>query len=128
MNRIYKELDILRNSYPQLEYVAEGQWIRIPGYPLPPGWDQNHIDVVSQIPAGYPGGKPYGIYVPAGLKYQGQAPKNYVEPAKNHPPFKGVWGVLSWQPKEWHPKAEITAGSNLWTWVRSFYKRFQEGR
>lgn len=127
MNRIQREIEILRRSYPQVEYVSNGQWIRIRKYPLPTGWNRDHIDVAFQIPTAYPGTKPYGIYVPAGLKYKGNPPKNYVEPAKTKPPFEGAWGVLSWQPKDWNPKADVTAGSNLWAWARSFYERFKEG-
>ncbi len=125
--RIQEELTLLRDSYPDMEYVPDGQWVKIPRYPLPPGWNHEHTDVAFQIPTGYPGAHPYGIYVPTGLRYQNAQPQNYTEPAKTNPPFQGVWGIFSWQPETWNPSAEITAGSNLWTWVRGFSVRFKEG-
>ena len=94
--RIDKELALLRRSYPDLEYRAEGRWIRVPAYPLPPGWSFQTTDVAFDIPPEFPGGPPYGIYLPAGLTVNGQRPDNYAEPASKQPPFEGTWGVLSW--------------------------------
>ena len=125
--RIQAELKILRKCYPDMEYVPDGEWVRIPGYPLPLGWNHEQTDVAFQIPPGYPGAHPYGIYVPAGLRYQDAQPQNYKEPTENKVPFQGTWGIFSWQPDNWSPSANITAGSNLWTWVRSFSIRFEEG-
>lgn len=125
--RIQEELALLRKSYPDLEYVSSGQWVRIPRYPLAVGWNQEHTEVVFQIPAGYPGVHPYGIYVPSGLCFKGAQPKNYTEPAQTKPPFPGSWGIFSWQLDNWSPSSKITAGSNLWNWVRSFSARFKEG-
>jgi len=126
--RIDEELAILRKSYPDMEYVPDGQWVRIPDYPLPHGWNRERTDVAFQIPPqGYPGAHPYGLYVPAGLRFGGVQPHNYTEPANDEPPFAAAWGVFSWQPEHWNPAANVTAGSNLWTWVKSFFIRFREG-
>lgn len=125
--RILNEVEILTKAYPDLEYVPEGQWVKTSNYPLPAGWNKDSTDVVFQIPPGYPGAHPYGIYVPTGLCYQDKQPQNYTTPAKNNIPFKGSWGMFSWQPENWKPADKITAGSNLWTWMRSFSLRFKEG-
>jgi hypothetical protein len=125
--RIQEELALLRKSYPDTEYVPDGQWVRIRKYPLATGWNSENTEVVFQIPAGYPGAHPYGIYVPAGLLYQGARPQNYTEPAQTKPPFQGTWGIFSWQPANWSPSAKIVSGSNLWSWVRGFSARFKEG-
>jgi len=125
--RIQEELDILRKYYPKMEYYPKDQWILIPDYPLPHGWNHAQTDVAFQVPNGYPGTQPYGIYVHQGLQHQSRPPQNYKEPASTQPPFKGIWGILSWQAEHWNPSATITAGSNLWTWVRGFAVRFEEG-
>lgn len=125
--RIIDEIALLRNSYPDLEYIEEGGWVKIPKYPLPTGWNREQTDVAFQIPTGYAGVHPYGIYVPTGLRYNDVPLKNYKEPAENQIPFEGVWGIFSWQPENWNPSSKITAGSNLWTWARSFAVRFKEG-
>ncbi len=125
--RIEDELNLLRKSYSGIEYEPDGHWVKIPNYVLPAGWTPKQIEVVFQIPQGYPGAHPYGIYVPSGLSYKGVRPNNYTQPANNHPSFEGVWGVLSWQQENWNPAPEITPGSNLLSWVRGFSARFNEG-
>jgi len=125
--RIEEELALLREYYEGLEYIPDGRWVRIPDYPLPPDWNRRATDVAFQIQAAHPGTAPYGIYVPTGLQYKGAQPKNYQEPAATRPPFPGTWGVFSWQPEQWQPKANIRQGANLLNWVQGFAVRFREG-
>ena len=128
--RIKKELELLRKRYPDLEYIEEGRWVHIPSYALPEGWNRTITNVVFQIPSGYPGTPPYGIYTPAGLLFNQTSPDNYKEPAPAQPPFPGKWGIFSWQPSEgqWRATANLTTGSNLMNWVHGFADRFREGR
>lgn len=128
--RIEQELVLLRGRYPKLEYRPEGQWVRIPDYSLPPGWNRAVSDVVFQIQVAHPGTPPYGIYSPSGLTFNGQRPDNYTEPAPSQPPFGGTWGVFSWAPGdgEWRPTADPHTGSNLLNWVIGFATRFREGK
>jgi hypothetical protein len=125
--RIEQELNLLRAAYPAAEFL-DG-WIKVPDYPLPPGWSAAATDVAFYVRDGYPGTHLYGIYVPAGLTYQRQPPNNYTCPASPPPPFPGTWGVFSWEPDEnWCPTADPANGHNFLTWVAGFKKRFQEGR
>jgi hypothetical protein len=103
--RIAQELALLRKHYPKLEYKEQDMWLRIPGYPLPEGWSRTSTDVACQIPNGYPGTAPYGIYVPVGLTFKRMRPDNYTEPAPTQPPFEGSWGILSWSPQDGHWRA-----------------------
>ena len=127
--RIVQELNLLRTRHADLDYMEEGPWVRIPEYPLPPGWNRPATDVAFQIPVGYPGTPPYGIYVPAGLMFKGARPGNYTEPASTQPPFGGTWGVFSWAPEggQWKPTADVAASSNLLNWLIGFADRFREG-
>jgi hypothetical protein len=127
--RIDQELALLLTLYPGLEYVAIGRWVQIPSYSLQPGWNRARTDIAFQIPVAYPGTPPYGIYVPAGVQFNGARPSNYAEPAGNQPPFGGTWGIFSWQPADgqWRPTADIVSGANLLNWVLGFADRFQEG-
>lgn len=127
--RLDKELALLRRYYPELEYESQGHWFRIPTYRLPLGWNRETTSVAFVVPAGYPGTLPYGIYVPAGLLFNGTRPNNYTEPVSNVPPFPGSWGMLSWTPVDgqWRPTADVATGSNLLNYARSFSDRFQEG-
>ena len=126
--RIEKELALLRQRYPDLEY--KDRWVRIPSYPLPEGWNRTSTDVAFEIPVGYPGTPPYGIYTPAGLLFKGEKPDRYTEPSQTQPPFSGSWGIFSWQPDngQWKPTADPITGSNLLNWVIGFGNRFREGK
>ena len=125
--RIEQELALLRRVYPNLE--SKGRWVRIPSYLLPPGWGQTTVDVAFLIKEGHPGTPPYGIYVPAGIRFKEILPNNYTEPASEQPPFGGTWGIFSWQPEDgdWRPTTDLSEGANLLNWVQGFAKRFQEG-
>lgn len=127
--RVKIEIEMLRARYPNLEISPDERWVLVPSYPLPLDWNLSSADVVFQIPIGYPGTPPYGIYVPAGLLFQENRPKNYTEPAPSQPPFAGTWGIFSWQSQDgkWYPKADPIAGSNLLNWVIGFMDRFREG-
>ena len=127
--RIEKELELLRQQFPKLEYRDDGQWVRLPAYALPSGWSLQAPDVVFQIPAAFPGTPPYGFYVPAGLRFNGQIPGNYTEPAATQPPFHGSWGLFSWHVPNWRPTAtpDPVRGYSLLSWAKGFASRFEEG-
>lgn len=124
--RIEEELGLLRNRFPGVEY--SNRWVRLPSYPLPPGWSLGWTPVAFHMRDGFPGIGPYGIYVPAGLRFQDKLPSNYSEPAGSQPPFGGNWGVFSWEAEGWFAKADIRAGHNLLTWTEGIIKRFKEGQ
>ena len=128
-DRITKESELLRRRFPQMQYSETGQWVMIPSYSLPDGWNRPVTSVAFQIPAGYPGTPPYGIYTPSGLSYRGSVPKSYTEPAPNQPPFPGPWAVFSWSPADgqWRATSDPIAGCNLLNWVIGFGVRFGEG-
>jgi hypothetical protein len=130
--RIDKEIALLRTRYPHLEYRADGRWVRIPAYRLPKGWRPRTTDVAFQIPATYPGGPPYGIYVLSGIRFGGDLPANYTEPATTQPPFGGSWGIFSWSTADgqWRATAEPdpVRGYSLLSWVNGFADRFSEGK
>jgi len=127
--RINQELALLGKRWPDLQYRQEGRWVRLPAYPLPPGWSRSVTEVAFQIPVGYPGTPPYGICVPVGLTFNGSRPNNYTEPAGTSVPFPGTWAVFSWSPEsgQWRSTADLLTGSNLLNWALSFTDRFKQG-
>ena len=128
--RIKKELALLRQRYPELEYYEDGYWLLIPSYPLPEGWNLPVSQVAFQIPVEYPGAPPYGFYVPIGLLFNQVRPDNYIEPAKIQPPFQGTWGFFSWTTIDgkWRITNDLITGSNLLNWVMGFSDRFKDGK
>jgi len=128
--RIAQELALLRARWPDTEYRAAGHWFRIPAYQVSAGWNRSATDVAFQPQVGHPGTPPYGFYALEGLRFNGEKPDNYVEPAPTQPPFDGVWGIFSWAPAdgEWRPTADPKNGSNLLNWALGFAARFREGK
>lgn len=128
--RIIQELALLRQRFPDLEYREEGRWVRIPSYVLPSGWNRSVTDVALQIPVGFPGTPPYGIYTPAGLMFNGARPDNYNEPASTQPSFGGTWGLFSWTTLDgqWRATTDLVSGYTLLDWVIGFGNRFREGK
>ncbi len=128
--RIEQELALLRQRYADLEYREDGHWVRVPSYGLPPGWNRPVTDVVFQIPIGFPGTPPYGIYTPLGLIFNGARPDNYTEPAAMQPPFGGAWGLFSWSTLDghWRATVDLVSGYTLLNWVIGFADRFREGK
>ncbi len=108
--------------------MEEGWWFRIPEFELEPAghWTPPRADVVFQAPDGYPATPPYGIYVPAGLMFDGHPPNNCTAASKPVP-FQGTWFVMSWTPEAWRPTADVMSGPNLLSFVWSIRDRFREG-
>jgi len=126
--RIDAEIALLRRHYPRLE--RNGDWIRLPEMTLTPDWAPNPTSFAFQLADTFPGTAPYGLYVPAGLRWKGQTPRDYTEPAANAPPFGGAWGMFSWtvvDPNDWRPSSSVEKGVNLVQWVSGFRQRFAEG-
>ncbi len=126
--RLSTELEMLRGRYPDVQMLSG--WFRIPIYPtFNDGWNRAATAVAFQAQAGYPATQPYGIYVPAGLRFKDAMATNYQEPVANRPPFEGEWGMFSWAPDggAWRPTTDPRAGTNLLNFAIGIAKRFKEG-
>jgi hypothetical protein len=125
-DRIEQELALLRTSYPDLEWRSDTFWVRIPSYAVPSGhWVQAEVEVACRIPPTV-GEQPYAFFVRPGLiALDERQVQNYAYPTSNC--FGEGWGQFSWAPEAWTPHDEITRGSNMLNFVRSFADRFREG-
>lgn len=124
--RIEQELALLRAVYPDLEWHPDQLWVRIPAYAVPPGhWRELAADVACRVPPTV-GEQPYAFFVRPGLSpLKNNEVTNYVYPSPT--PFGDDWGQFSWAPEIWEPHVEITRGSNMLNFVRSFADRLREG-
>ena len=135
MSRLDEELELFRAEYPDLEFLADGSWVRIPRYPLPAElWRPNVIQVAFQIPPQM-GIAPYAFHV----RPLGGDPLDQVEPISGGPignysfpattPWGTDWGTFSWGQEEntWLAAEPIRAGSNMARFVATFADRFAEG-
>ena len=126
-NRVDEELAHLRVNYPHLEYRPDGQWVRIPSYPVPPDvWKQSSVELCFLIPQQIPGQAPYGFYVRPSLVLLSDAVvSNYAFPAPTA--FGDDWGKFSWQLSEWTPTSTVVGGTNMVNFARSVADRLREG-
>ncbi len=131
-DRLDQELALLRKFYGDVEYRAEGRWIRIGAYVIPsvvPPWNRSSTDITFQVPVGYPATPPYGFYVLVGLQCGSAEPTDYNANPGVQPPFGGRWGFFSWQQDgQWRPTADLVTGTNLLNFARTFADRFRSGR
>jgi len=120
-------LRLIRAQWPDAEAVeaADGRcWVRLPSYPVPPGWTAAATDVVFVVPNDA-AQAPYGFYVPRSLllvRDAGDAAptSHYTHEASGVPSeFAGDWSMFSWAPTQWTPQ------DNLVTFVRSFRERLE---
>lgn len=125
--RIDEELELLRSAFPDLEYHQDGLWVRLPQYPLPPDlWQLEACEACFQMTTSV-GQQPYGFWVrPELLLASGERPRDYTFPASTA--FGSDWGKFSWAPEgPWLPTANISEGSNMLNWARSFSRRLEQG-
>jgi len=55
-SRLRAELQLLAARYGEVESDRQdGTWVRVPHFPLSPGWSRNNVDVLIDIPYGNPG-------------------------------------------------------------------------
>ena len=125
--RMNDELALLRQHYAKVDYLAANamHWFMVQMLKTPDKWSPVEIPGVFAVTEGYPGAQPYGFFVPDALNLNGKPPSEHQAP--HPPPFEGKWRFLSWQPEGWHATADVSSGSNLWGWVRTFMHRLREG-
>jgi hypothetical protein len=81
---------------PDLDYREEGgvHWVRLPSYPVPPGWTLGQVEACFQIPA-MAGQAPYAFRVrPLLVRADGSHPGNYTYPVATHPVGRRLGPVL----------------------------------
>jgi hypothetical protein len=128
ISRVDEEVDLLRGWFGrELEFVIDGQWVRVPHYTIPSDlWIPREVEVCFQVPAGLPGQAPYAFHVRPEVRLtNGEPVKNYTFPTATY--FGDGWGTFSWQLSEWQPGAEPANGTNMLDFARSFAQRFLEG-
>lgn len=133
--RAQQELALLERHWPELEHIEadDGRcWVRLPSYPLPPGWSKDTTEICFAVPneAATP---PYGFYVPRILMIkQGGADiapsSHYTREATGVPEaFGDGWSMFSWSPMtEWRPRDELERGDNMVHFVKSFRDRLED--
>lgn len=123
--RITQEISLLREKYPNLQHGENYDWIAIPDFPLPDGYNRKSTKLLFLIPNTYPHTAPDCFYVEVGLRLtNGNLPSNYNE--EMNVPVGGSWGYFSWHPQAWEPGALIHEGDNLFSFIKVVALRLRE--
>lgn len=125
--RIEAEHNLLKTGFPNVTYAeASGlHWFLIDDYPLPDPLTPSKTRIAFSVSFGHPTPAPYGFYICEDIRHNGNSiPAGDVP---NTPPFPGTWKMISWTPENWNPGYDVSSGSNLWSWARSFQQRLMEG-
>jgi len=123
--RIIKEIELLRMKYADLQHGDNYDWVMIPTFPIPEGWNRKQTKLLFLIPSTYFHTAPDNFYVESGLRLSnGNTPGGYSEGPGV--PVGGAWGCFSWHAEKWQPVNSIEDGDNLLTFIRTVNIRLRE--
>ncbi len=126
IERLHKEVDIIKKTYPDAVCDGELRYVIISRFPLPSGWNMEKTELMIEIPGGYPAVAPDNFYVTEGLRLKddGNPPEGYDEGIEK---FGKKWGRFSWHlDGKWQPHTEISRGDNLFSFVLSAERRLKK--
>ena len=93
-----RHLDVLSSTHP-LSVSDDYRWVEVHNFVLPPGFNSSAIDVLVDIPEGYPadppGVEPSRIFLPTHLRYRGRMIKHF------HTGITPGWGHWAWFCYRW---------------------------
>lgn len=121
--RVRQEIDLLKQKYPQVQHGEQLNWVFIPDYPLPDGYNKENTRLLWNLPAGYPETASDDFFVDGDLRQKdGSNPPNMnIGPIASSglAPIVGNWAWFSWHPDVWRPAANIAEGDNLLSFLRA---------
>lgn len=123
--RLLREVELLRAKYPLIEHGPGIDWLLFSGFPLPPGWNRESIDLLLLVPAGYPEVPPDNFYAENGLRTAADTlPDSYKE---NNIEVNGRrWARFSYHAGRWAPLADPVQGDSLATFMLAVEQRLRE--
>ena len=125
--RIMQEIEMLTEKYSSLQNGENLDWMMIPDFPLPEGWNTKKTKLLILIPPTYPHTAPDNFYVESSLRLtNGELPASYSEGSKV--PVGDSWGCFSWHSEKWGPSDNLREGDNLLSFIKSVNIRLREGK
>lgn len=117
-DRVYQEALLLARHFGEVEYDEEdGQWLYVPHFSLPAGWDRPATGLMWVLPGSYPHLPPDGFYIDRYLRtHRGQRIGHYFEERGTYNPYadKGwAWFCIHLERGAWRPAADVMRGDSL---------------
>jgi len=123
--RIIQEIAFLKERYPFLQHGQNYDWVMLPDFPLPEGYNRSATNLMFLIPHSYPHTPPDCFYVEIGLRLSSnELPSNYNE--HMDVPVGGSWGYFSWHPEIWQAAGRMQEGDNLNSFIKAVNFRLRE--
>ena len=126
LQRRTQELDLVRESYGEIEIGPNLDWIVIKRYSLPPGWNKGETALLITIQPGYPTTPPDNFYVDNDLRIAGgQVPANA---SLDQVQLGKPWLQFSYhvEAADWKPNPDLLRGHNLLTFLLGVKRRLLE--
>jgi hypothetical protein len=117
-DRVYREALLLARQFGEVEYDEEdGQWLCVPRFPLPAGWDRRTTGLMWVLPGSYPHLPPDGFYIDRFLRtHRGRRIGHYFEERGAYNPYadKGwAWFCIHLDRGAWRPTGNVMPGDSL---------------
>lgn len=126
LDRRKKEIESLRRRYSDAQHGPNLDWLLIPHFPVPAGWNRLETELLVLIPPGYPTTPPDNFFVREGLRLaDGSPPNNYSE---GQSVLGGRWAQFSFHAKAWEPHANPDEGDGLASFLLAVEQRLKEGQ
>lgn len=125
--RIARELALVRERYGAVDTGPDGEWLILPEWDFPAGWNKESGRLLVVIPAAYPTIPPDNFFTDNDLRLaDGTLPENSTVNQRQAGEF---WLQFSYHAEsgDWKPHAEIRCGHNLLTFLEAVSARLREG-
>ena len=118
LRRVYQEVLLLAEQYGVIDYDDEdGDWVHIPYFALPAGWDRQTTGLLIKLPRGYPHVPPDGFHIDRYLRTQdGRRVEHYFEEQGGYNPYADRgwgWFCIHLNQGRWRPTSDVGQGDNL---------------
>lgn len=124
IERFILEIEELNLRYRSLDFDDSGNWVYIPQFDLPPGWNRRTSELLIEIPAAYPATPPDGFFIDRKLRTKdGGKPGHYFEDCKY---TKQGWAWLCLHIENWKPHTNVVDGDNLLKVTECIYTELTE--
>ena len=120
------DLDLVQAERGEIERGPNLEWVIVKHWKLDAGWNKDEVEVLVQIPAGYPVTPPDNFYATADLRLEnGGEPGNA---SANQTIAGRPWLQFSYhiEPSDWQPKSDPAAGHNMLTFLAGVAKRLED--
>lgn len=126
MNRLEQELALVQKRFAKATLGSSEEYVLIPDFPVPSGWNQPSTRLLVLIPPGYPQVPPDCFYADDTLRLASGALAGNSETGRPQAGQAWLWFSYHLEAADWKPTADPATGSNLQTFLLGIERRLEE--